>query len=112
MNYREAVERYYRAYRERDRATLEVLLIPDFRFRSSFGDFDGRDAMLDQIWPHVGLSWATNRHIVGEGPELVALYEHETAPGHEQPRARMAERFRFEGERIAEIEVFIGRPMG
>ena len=112
MDYRGTIERYYRAYRERDRETLEALLTPDFRFISSFGEYDARDAMLDQIWPYVGLSWATNLHIVGEGPELVAFYEHETAPGVEQPRARMAERIRFEGERIAEIEVFMGRPLG
>lgn len=111
MDYLGAIERYYRAYRDRDRKALQALLTRDFRFISSFGEFDDRDTMLDRIWPHVGRSWATNPKVIGDGPELVAFYEHETAPGVEQPRARMAERIRFEGERIAEIEVFIGRPL-
>ena len=109
MSYHDAIERYYAAYRERDRAVLEELLTADFRFISSFGEFNDRDRMLDQIWPSVGGSWATNLEVFGTGPEFVVIYEHATAPGVERPRARMAERIRFEGERIAEIEVFIGR---
>jgi ketosteroid isomerase-like protein len=108
MSHRAAIERYYRAYRDRDRATLDALLADDFRFRSSFGAFDGRDAMLDAIWPMVGRSWATNLRIYGEAPEFLVLYENDAAPGVEHPRAHMAERIRFEGDRIAEIEVFIG----
>jgi ketosteroid isomerase-like protein len=108
MDHRVAIERYYRAYRERDRAALEALLTDDFRFRSSFGAFDGRDAMLDAIWPMVGRSWATNLRIYGEPPEFVVLYENEAEPGVEHPRNHMAERIRFAGDRIAEIEVFIG----
>lgn len=108
MDHRAAIERYYRAYRDRDRAALDTLLTDDFRFRSSFGGFDGRDAMLDAIWPMVGRSWATNLRIYGEPPEYIVLYENEAEPGVEHPRAHMAERIRFEGDRIAEIEVFIG----
>ncbi|MCI0652840.1 MAG: hypothetical protein L0Z55_13260 [Planctomycetes bacterium] len=65
--------------------------------------------MLDEIWPAVGKSWASNVVIFGQAPEFVVLYEHENAPGVERPTMRMAERIRFDGDRIAEIEVFVGR---
>lgn len=111
MDYREAIEGYYRAFRERDRASLQSLLKPDFHFISSFGEYTHRDAMLEEIWPSVGQAWATDLRIFGSGPEFVVLYEHETAPGVERPAMSMAEYIRFEGEKIAEIEVFIGRTL-
>jgi hypothetical protein len=109
MDYTAAIERYYRAYRERDRQALQALLTPRFHFVSAFGEYEDRDAMLDEIWPGVGQAWAANLRIFGQGPEFVVLYQHETAPGVERPSMCMAEYVRFEGERIAEIEVFTGR---
>ena len=109
MDYHAAIKRYYRAYRDRARESLRPLLTPDFHFVSSFGEHRDRDAMLDEIWPAVGQAWATKLQIFGQGPELVVLYEHESAPGVERPSMSMAEYIRFDGERIAEIEVFQGR---
>ncbi len=109
MDYHGTIRRYYRAYRDRDRESLRSLLAPKVRFLSSFGEYGERDAMLDEIWPAVGQSWATNLRILGQGPEFVVLYEHENAPGVERPAMSMAEYVRFEGDRIAEIEVFVGR---
>ena len=111
VNYHAAIERYYRAYRDRDRDTLESLLTPDFRFVSSFGEYRDRDSMLDDIWPGVGQAWATDLQVFGQGPEFVVVYEHETAPAVDRPRMRMAEYVKFRGERIAEIEVFVGRSL-
>lgn len=111
MDYHRAIESYYRAYRDRDRERLRALLTPDFHFVSSFGEYRDRDAMLDGIWPAVGQSWATGLRVYGEGPEFVVVYEHESAPGTNNPGVRMAEYVRFEGERIAKIEVFVGRPL-
>lgn len=111
MDYHQAIRDYYRAYQERDRATLETLLAPDFHFISAFGEYRDRDAMLDEIWPHVGQTWATNLRIFGKEPEFVAVYEHERTPNMTQPPMTMAEYIRFEGGRIAAIEVFVGRPL-
>ena len=111
MDYHDVIARYYAAFRERDLEGVRALLTPDFHFVSSFGEFRGRDAMLDAIWPSVGRTWATKLRIFGDGPELVVLYEHENAPGVERPPMTMAEHLRFEGERIARIEVFVGRPL-
>lgn len=111
MNYVEAIERYYRAYRDRDRAALESLLTPDFHFVSRFGEYRDRDSMLDTIWPGVGQAWATGLQLFGEGPEFVVVYDHDTVPSVERPRMRMAEYLKFRGDRIAEIEVFVGRSL-
>lgn len=111
MDYVRAIERYYHAFRSRDLEDLRSLLVPDFHFVSSYGEYRDRDAMLEEIWPAVGQTWATNIRVFGTGPELVVLYEHENAPGVERPTMSMAERIRFDGPRIAEIEVFLGRPV-
>ncbi|HUG04104.1 MAG TPA: nuclear transport factor 2 family protein [Steroidobacteraceae bacterium] len=111
MDYHRAIARYYQAYRDRDRQTLRSLLTASFHFVSSFAEYRGRDAMLEEIWPAVGQAWATKLRIFGHGPELVVLYEHENAPGEKRPGMSMAEYIRFEGDRIAEIEVFQGRPI-
>jgi hypothetical protein len=111
LNYHAAIVRYYRAYRDRDRAALESLLTPDFHFVSSFGKYRDRDSMLDDIWPAVGQVWATNLQLFGQGPEFMVVYEHESASSLERPRTRMAEYLRFRGEMIAEVEVFVGRSL-
>ena len=112
MDYETAIRRYYDAFRERDLEGLRALLTPDFRFVSSFGEFHERDAMLEQIWPSVGQTWARDLRLFGAGPEFVVLYEHQNAAGVERPPRRMAEYVRFDGERIADIEVYVGRPAG
>jgi hypothetical protein len=111
LGYHDAIERYYRAYRDRDREAFESLLTSDVHFVSSFGEYRKRDSMLDEIWASVGQTWATDLQIYGDGPEFVVLYHHETQPGIERPGMRMAERVKFRGERIAEIEVFVGRSL-
>ncbi len=111
MDYRGAIEDYYRAFRDRDLARLRSLLAPDFHFVSSFGEYRERDGMLEEIWPAVGQTWATNLRIFGDGPEFVVVYEHENAPGVQRPPMRMAETIRFRDEQIAEVEVFVGRPV-
>lgn len=112
MDYHAAIQSYYRAFRDRDLERVRLLLTPDFHFVSSFGEYRERDAMLDEIWPAVGQAWATNLRVFGQGPEFVVVYEHELAPGVQRPPMRMAEYLRFQGEQIAEIEVFVGRSLG
>lgn len=109
--HRSAIRTYYRAFRDRDREALVSLLTADFHFVSGFGEYRERDAMLDEIWPDVGQAWAADLRIFGDGPDYVVVYQHETAPGVQRPRMRMAEYVRFEGDRIAQIEVFIGREL-
>ena len=112
MDYEDAIRRYYGAFRTRDLEGLRALLTPDFHFVSSFGEYRDRDAMLEEIWPSVGHTWARDLRFFGVGPEFVVLYEHENAAGVERPPMRMAEHIRFEGDRITAIEVFVGRAVG
>lgn len=98
------IREYYRCYKDRDRERLRELLTPDFRHISPFGTFDDRDRMLEEIWPHVGKVWAEDIQIFGEGPEYMVRYAHAG-----ESAARLAEFIRFEGNRIAEIEVYPGR---
>ncbi len=102
MDRHEAIRDYFRAFRERDRAALARLLAPGFVHAGPFGRWDDRDRMLDAIWSSVGQHWAEDVEIYGEGPALMVRYRHSTG-------ALMAEHFRFEGERIAEVEVYVGR---
>jgi hypothetical protein len=109
MNHRQTIESYYRAFRERDLEGLRSILTPDFRHVSSFGEWRDRDAMLDAIWPAVGQTWAVNLQIFGDVPEFMVRYQHESLPGLQRPAMSMAEFIRFDGDKIAEIEVYVGR---
>jgi hypothetical protein len=105
------IEAYYRAFRQRDRETLRSILTPDFRHMSSFGEWRDRDAMLEAIWPTVGQSWAVKLQVFGEVPRFMVRYQHESLPGTPRPSMSMAEFIRFDGDQIAEIEVYIGREL-
>ena len=105
MDHEAAIRSYFRCFRDRDRAGLERLLTPDFRHVSPFGVWEDRDLMLDAIWPDVGRSWAEDLEIYGEGPEYMVRYRHDG----EHKGGALAEHFRFDGDRIAEVRVYIGR---
>jgi hypothetical protein len=104
MDHEAAIRSYYRCFQERDRFELERLLTPDFRHMSPFGLLEDRDSMLDQIWPAVGRSWATDIQIFGQGSEYLVRYPHAG-----EASGTMAKYVRTDGERIAEIHVFVGR---
>ncbi len=103
----DSIRAYYRAFRDKDRGTLERILTDGFRHASPMGEFNGRDAMLDAIWPGVegcaDLPRAGELEILGEHPGFVVRYQHEGSSG-----GRFAEFFRFAGDKIAEIEVYMG----
>lgn len=108
MDHHAVIARYYQCFRDRDREGLREILTPDFRHVSSFGEHLDRDRMLEAIWPAVGQSWARALQIVGAAPEFMVRYEIESSS---RPVTRMAEYIRFVGDRIAEIEVYVGREL-
>jgi hypothetical protein len=108
-NRREVVEEYYRCFRDRNLETLRALLTPNFRYTSTYAMYSDRDAMLTEIWPAVGQSWARDFQIIGAGSEFVARF---VVGSNERPPVRMAEYIRFEGEKIAEVETYFGRTEG
>lgn len=104
MDATEIIRDYYRCFRERDRERLRELLTPDFRHLSPWNTFEGRDRMLEEIWPHVGKTWAEDIEIFGQGTDYMVRYRHAG-----ESTARLAEYIRFDGGRIVEIEVYAGR---
>ena len=104
MDHRSAIQAYFEAFRTRDRNMLERVLAPDMRHRSPFGQYHDRDRMLDEIWPHIGLTWAVDLEIYGDGPGYMVRYRH-NVPG----APAMAEHVRFDGDRIVEIEVYLSQ---
>lgn len=109
MDHRSAIETYYRCYRERDRKTLRGLLAPGLHHVSSFAEYHDRDEMLDAIWPTVGRSRAVNLEIFGRDSEFMVRYHVEA---EERSPTKMAEYIRFDGDRISEVEVYVGRELG
>lgn len=104
MEYHQAIRDYFDCYKEQNKERLRALLVKDFRYVSVFGEWTDRDAMIEAIWPAVtGRIYATNIEIYGDSPEFLVRYVH----GGDSS-AHIAEYVRFEGEKIAEIEVYFG----
>ena len=106
MDRRSVIRRYYQCYQDRDRETIRELLAPDLHHVSSFAEYRDRDEMLEAIWPAVGQSWAVNLEIFGKDSEFMVRYQ---VDARERPSMKMAEYIRFDGDRICEIEVYVGR---
>ncbi|MEM9066507.1 MAG: nuclear transport factor 2 family protein [Planctomycetota bacterium] len=111
MTHHESIRAMYQAFRDRKRAALEALLAPDYTFASPFGNFVGRDAMLDVIWPQYlaeeNPRWATDIEIFGTGPGYMVRYRHES-DDPSKSGARLAEFVRFEGDLVVSVEVYLG----
>ena len=103
---RERVKQYYDCYARGDRETLTTLLVKPLSFTSSYAEYDDRDSMLDAIWPHVAQNTNTtaNLEIFGMGDRLMVKYDL-VGSGV----ASMCEFIRFSGQKIAAIEVFVGK---
>jgi len=108
MNARETIKQYYNAFKEADKEALRETLTEDFKHISSYAVYENRDKMIQDIWPAVGKTWAVNLEIFGTHPEFMVRYNIE---GADQPSQNMAEYIRFEDDKIAEIEVFMGREL-
>lgn len=102
-NHPDIIADYYRCYKDRDRDRLCEILAPELVHSGPFGLYTDRDAMLDEIWPHVGSVWAVDLEVFGSGPAYMVRYRHDGAAS-----GRLSEYIRFEGERIVEIEVYHG----
>lgn len=101
---KDIIAEYYRCFAEMDREPLNRILTEDFQHRSPFGDYEGRDAMLDTIWPTVGNSKAVDIKIFGEGDTYMVKYR--VTGAYEKS---MAEYIEFREGRMSYVEVFIGK---
>ncbi len=106
MNHRKTIREYYNTFKNADKEALQKILIPGFTHLSEFAVYTARDDMIEDIWPTVGQTRAENLQIFGTHPEFMVRYK---VVGGERPSRNMSEYIRFEGDKIAEIEVFMGR---
>src|SRR5579863_848162 len=98
----------FEAYRRQDRAAIERLIADDLIFVSPYDDNIGRADYFARCWPNAEYIRAHHiETIVESGNEAFVVYECELKTG---ARFRNAERFIFEGERIARVEVYFGDP--
>ena len=100
------VRKYYAAYESKDRKVVEALLSDDFRFTSPYDDHIDRATYFNKCWP--GSEDIRAFHIetlFDNGSEAMVHYELEQKAGDP---FRNTERFRFDGNKIKEIEVFFG----
>ncbi|MCW9708140.1 hypothetical protein [Fodinibius salsisoli] len=108
MKYRQIIRQYYQSYKETDKEALKETLTTDLTHISDWATYTDRDEMIEEIWPSVGQSWATDLQIFGAHPEFMVRYK---VVSEENPARNMAEFLRFKDEKITEIEVFTGREL-
>lgn len=102
------VRQCFDAYRTRDRAAIEALLADDPVFVSPYDDNIGRAEYFARCWPNAERIRAHHIETIVEGAdEAFVVYECELNSGD---RFRNVERFVFDGDRIARIEVYFGDP--
>jgi ketosteroid isomerase-like protein len=96
----------YRAFAAGDREQAEALLAPELRFHSPPDPDLDRAGYFERCWPHSGNGRAFEFvRTVEAGDELVVTYEGTRPDGS---GFRNTEVLRFDGGRIAEVEVYFG----
>jgi ketosteroid isomerase-like protein len=108
MEYKNTIKEYYRCFKDADKEGLRSILPPDFKHISEYAIYSNRDKMIEDIWPNVGKTYADDMQIFGDHPEYFVRYK---VVGGDEPSRNMAEYIRFDGDKIAEIEVFTGREL-
>ena len=101
------VRRYFAAYETKDRQVVDDLLAPDFTFTSPLDDHIDRAAYFAKCWPNSAKIRAIAiEKLFEQGAEVFVRYRSELLDGAE---FRNTEFFRFEGDRIVEVDVYFGR---
>jgi ketosteroid isomerase-like protein len=102
----ELAKAIFRAYVEKDRATVERLLADDFHFTSPLDNALDRRAYLEICWPN---SQTTERfefkHVIEGDNSVFVTYEASNSGGK---RFRNTEILTFRDGRIASVEVYFG----
>lgn len=108
MNYQQIIKQYFQSFKDADKEALRKILTTDLKHVSNFATYTDRDEMIEDIWPTVGQTWAENLQIFGSHPEFMVRYK---VAGAGRPSRNMSEYMLFEGDKITEIEVFMGREL-
>ena len=96
----------YRAYEQGDRSVVERLVAADFKFHAPPDPVLDRDGYFDRCWPNAGLIREFEFvRMFEHGDEVFVTYESTKSDGN---RFRNTEILRFEGDGLAEVEVYFG----
>jgi ketosteroid isomerase-like protein len=99
--------KYFAAYETKDRAVVDGLLSDDFTFTSPRDDHIGRAAYLEKCWPNsANIRAIAIEKLCENGPDVFVRYRQELFTGAE---FRNIELLRFEGGKLAEVDVYFGR---
>jgi ketosteroid isomerase-like protein len=102
------IRSFFAAYKSKDRKVVENLLTDDFTFTSPYDDTSDKATYFERCWP-ISISERIQTQnlekIFAEGGEVFVLYKCITDEGKE---FRNTEFFRFEGDRIKQIDVYFG----
>jgi ketosteroid isomerase-like protein len=104
------IRKYYAAYEQKDRKAIEPLLTEDFSFTSPQDDHIDRAAYFNRCWPNCeGIRAFHIEKLFEHGNEAFVLYERESKVG---ATIRNTEFFRTRENKIREVEVYFGGPIG
>jgi ketosteroid isomerase-like protein len=96
----------YEAYAKKDRAAIEALIAPDFRFTSPLDNRIARATYFARCWPNsqriAGFEFI---HLVQNDERVFVTYEGTNTDGH---RFRNTEIVTIRGRQITEVEVYFG----
>ena len=103
------VRKYFSAYESKDRKVVEELLSDDFTFSSPLDDHISRTEYFKRCWPNSEKidSFQIEKSFEKEN-EVFVRYECRQKSG---AKFRNVELFKFEGNKIKEIDVYFGREM-
>jgi SnoaL-like domain len=106
-NISDMVRRYFSAYETKNRQIVEDLLDARFIFTSPNDDHINRTVYFNRCWPFgEKIRSFTIERLLEQGSEAIVRYVLEFYSGE---KIRNTEFFRFEGDKIVNIDVYFGR---
>jgi ketosteroid isomerase-like protein len=100
------VEKYFEAFRRRDRAFMEDHLAEDFSFTSPYDDALGRAGYFERCWPNGDrLTDFRIERVFAQGDEAFVTYLCTARDGRQ---FRNTEFFLFAGDRLKAVHVYFG----
>jgi ketosteroid isomerase-like protein len=102
----ELAKKFYKAFSEAERDTVEKLLAPDFTLQAPPDHFLDRNSFFEQAWPgaagHVKHAFV---RLIEQGDEVIVTYE-ETMP--DGTKRRNTEVLTFADDKICRSEIYFG----
>lgn len=96
----------YRAFADGDRAAIERLIAPDFRFTSPLDNGIDRETYFARCWPnHTAIAGFEFVRVVPAGEAVIVTYEGRSNRG---PGFRNTEVLRIRDGQVHEVEVYFG----